>query len=136
MTVITQKYVRKSFPVDAIQVTSTNMEDIAEWCGGEIRYEDSSRPDGDKIKYVHVRVYRPMSDEQTKARVGNWVLYAGTGYKVYTDKAFKQCFQQEGESPKPTAPPIQATTEPAVDGLESDAAIQAAKEQPVMVSKQ
>lgn len=95
------QFTRKAFYVDAVQVTSSNIEKVAEWCGGEVR---EGRPDRDlqnameggkglvPEKYVHVRVYRPMNDRQTKAFVGDWVLYAGKGYKVYTNSAFQNSF--------------------------------------------
>lgn len=86
----TIKYVRKSFPVDAIDVTESNMEEIAEWCGGEIEVvEENNRV----IRYIYIDVHNPMTERQTKAFVGDWVLYAGTGFKVYPEKAFKKSFE-------------------------------------------
>lgn len=83
----TTRYVRKPFFIDAVQVTEANIADVAAWVEGDVR------TDSDKKKYVKVRVYRPMTDRQTKAYVGDWVLYAGTGYKVYTPKAFAESFE-------------------------------------------
>lgn len=82
----TTKYARNPFFVDAAQVTAENIHDVANWCSGEVR------TDGEKAKYIKVRVHRPANDRQTKAFPGDYVLYAGTGYKVYTAKAFKSSF--------------------------------------------
>lgn len=82
----TEKYARKPFIIDAVQVTEENLEKVAEWCMGEVVQADGRR-------YVKVRVHRPLNERQTKAFVGDWVLYAGTGYKVYTDKAFLGSFE-------------------------------------------
>jgi len=85
----TNKFARKPFYVDAVQVTSENMAEVAEWCQGDVITSDTP-PNGTHIK---VRVHRPLTERQTKAFVGDWVLYAGTGFKVYTDKAFEKSFE-------------------------------------------
>lgn len=84
----TIRYARKPFEIDAVQVTADNMYDVAKWVGGEVR------TDGDKAKFIKVRVHMPKNDRQTKAYAGDWVLYAGTGFKVYTEKAFKNSFDK------------------------------------------
>ena len=92
----TIRYARKPFYVDAVQVTAENMEEVAKWCQGEIRtFETAPSELGSrKNNYIKVRVHRPATERQTKAFVGDWVLYAGTGYKVYTPKAFDKDFVQ------------------------------------------
>lgn len=88
----TEKYARKPFYVDAIQVTLENVFEVAEWCQGDV----VDLLDGNDEKadaYIKVRVHRPLNERQTKAYVGDWVLYAGTGYKVYTKKAFEASFE-------------------------------------------
>lgn len=83
----TTRYSRKTFEVDAVQVTAENIAEVAKWCSGNVRSDKSGK------KYVKVRVQRPLEDRQTMAYVGDWVLYAGTGYKVYTPKAFLNAFE-------------------------------------------
>lgn len=78
------KYNRKSFPVDAIQVTSENMTEVAEWCKGTIN---------DEGVYISVDVKNPLTTKQTQAFVGDWVLKAPKGFKVYTDRAFSKNFE-------------------------------------------
>ena len=81
-----QRYARKPFYVEAIRVTRDNLEDVATWCHGDVQTDNWGR-------HVKVRVHRPLNDRQTKAYPGDWVLYAGTGFKVYTDKAFQKSFE-------------------------------------------
>lgn len=82
----TMQYIRKPFYIDAVKVTVDNIQEVAKWVNSEVRTDDSGQ-------YVKVRVHRPANDRQTKAYVGDRVLYAGTGYKVYTEKAFVQSFE-------------------------------------------
>lgn len=89
----TKKYARKPFVVDAVQVTAENLREVAAWCHGDVR--TTKKPEGAvEEKYIKVRVHHPLTERQTKAFVGDWVLYAGTGYKVYTAKAFESSFEE------------------------------------------
>jgi hypothetical protein len=83
----THKFARKPFYVDAVRVSEENIERVAEWCSGEIQTDDEG-------KHVKVKVHRPLTDRQTKAYIGDWVLFAGTGFKVYTPKAFDKSFEK------------------------------------------
>lgn len=86
----TNRFVRKPFFVDAVQVTRDNMYQVADWCFGTVVTKDDK--DEDITPYIQVRVLQPLREKQTKAYPTNWVLYAGRGYKIYTDKAFKASF--------------------------------------------
>lgn len=88
------KYVRKPLYVEVVQVTEENFEDAARWCMGQIR-EDADP------KHIHVRVLNPKGARQTQARVGDWILHTEVGYKVYTDKAFKENFDVVESDPEP-----------------------------------
>lgn len=83
----TEKYVRKPFDVDAVQVTAENMEEVAKWCKGKIETTEDT-----KLPFIRVDVPRVLTEKQTKAFVGDWVLYAGSGFKIYTNRAFKGVF--------------------------------------------
>lgn len=87
----TKQYTRKPFNVDAIQVTAENMADVAAWCMGEIR-QVTQKGTNRSTDYILVRVLRPLTPRQTQAFVGDWILYAGTGYKVYPNEAFLKNF--------------------------------------------
>jgi hypothetical protein len=87
----TEKFERVPFTIDAVQVTSENMEEVAKWCKGEVKTETFK---GRKATFIEVDVSRPMTERQKKAMVGDWVLFAGRGYKCYTNKAFNECFRR------------------------------------------
>lgn len=85
------KYTRKPFPVNAIQITADNMEEVAKAIGSEIRTDHHG------AKYVYVEVFKPLNDRQTKGYIGDWMLSANNGYKAYTDKAFQNSFDKVEE---------------------------------------
>ena len=106
-TTITTKYVRKPLFVDAVQVTEQNFADIARWCFGEISNIDESPVDRSADieptkQYIHVRVHNPKNVRQTKAFVGDWILYTERGYKVYTTKAFQANFDRVEDADQTT----------------------------------
>lgn len=84
----THKFARKPFYVDAVRVTTENVEDVAKWCNGELRRSTEG------ASFIKVRVNRPLTTRQTEAHVGDWVLYSANGYKVYTQKAFDKSFEK------------------------------------------
>lgn len=104
----TEKYLRRQFPVDAIQVTAENMGEVARWCKGEILTTDSQIARGlnkEPIKFIKVDVQNPMDERQTRAFVDDWVLFANNGFKVYTPRAFEKTFDPVfQEVPKEEAP--------------------------------
>lgn len=102
-TSITRKYVRKPLYVDAVQVTEQNFADIARWCFGEVGNIDETpvdmtKPMDPSKQYIHVRVHNPKNTRQTRAFVGDWILYTERGYKVYTTKAFQANFDLVDEA--------------------------------------
>jgi hypothetical protein len=97
-----KQYARKPFFVDAVQITADNMEEVALWCAGEIREEEPDHEGATPTKYVHVRVHRPLNERQSRGYIGDWVLYAGTGYKVYNNKAFNNSFDPSAGTEKVT----------------------------------
>lgn len=92
VAIATQKYVRKPFLADAIQVTAENMEELAQWCGGSIQTEKRGhgKPDA---RYIKVDVKSPLNDRQTKAYGDDWLVFSKGGFKVYTNRAFHACFE-------------------------------------------
>lgn len=97
MSVVPELYVRKPFEVEAVQVTEDNIGDVADWCDGELRST------AENISFVKVKVHRPLTTRQTRAFVGDWILYAGRGFKVYTTKAFEASFEKSDEDDGRTA---------------------------------
>lgn len=82
-----QKFQRKPFPVEGVRVTKENMQEVAEWCKGEVKVS------GKKTKYIFIATHRPMTDRQTQAYIGDWILFAERGYKIYTQNAFARNFE-------------------------------------------
>lgn len=105
MAVSTVKYVRKPLYVDAVRVTNENFEDVLAWCQGDLGGPDGvvtniDMPiDMDK-NFIRVRVHNPQTPRQTKAFVGDWILYTARGYKIYTEKAFFENFDKVPEAVK------------------------------------
>ena len=91
MSITTQQFLRKPLYVDAVRITGANFDEIAVWCQGEVQ-ADEVPGKGTTKKYIKVRVHNPKNARQTKAFVGDWLLYTERGYKVYTNKAFHASF--------------------------------------------
>jgi hypothetical protein len=87
----TAQYIRKPLYVQAVRVSKANFDEIVGWCQGEI-LTDEPQEGGAPKQYVKVRVHNPKNARQTKAFVGDWILYTERGYKVYTNKAFHASF--------------------------------------------
>lgn len=89
----TEKYTRKRFDIEAVQVTAENILEVAEWCQGTINNVNAH---GGKppTMFIHVKVHHPLTERQTKAYIGDWVLFAGKGFKCYTNRAFQDQFDK------------------------------------------
>lgn len=101
-TVSTSRYVRKPLYVDAVQVTADTFEDVAKWCMGDVIHNDgpeypTNAGEAPQDHHIRLRVHNPQSVRQTKAFVGDWILYTDRGYKIYTEKAFKDNFDKVSE---------------------------------------
>lgn len=98
----TQKHIRKPLYVDAVQVTTENFLEAAKWCTGDVHLiqgetpvQRNAIPSGfDPTEaFIKVRVNKPLNIRQTRAVIGDWILYTERGgYKVYTPKAFEASF--------------------------------------------
>lgn len=117
MTIKPTKHARKPFVVDAIQVTPENMAEVAEWCSGTLTNDDPKAGTDAEPLFIQVDVNRALNVRQTKAYPGDWVLnLVGSGFKVYTDKAFKKSFDPVKTMTKEQAenagirPPIEKKT--------------------------
>src|SRR5690606_9703597 len=63
----TAVYARKSFNVEAVQVTQENIEEVANWCGGQIKENRDGAP------YIKIDVKRALNERQRRA-------YLATGF--------------------------------------------------------
>lgn len=94
MTLDIKTFRRKPLFVDAVIVTAENMAEVASWCGGKVKTDDSDEPTKGQ-QYIKVKVKRPLNDRQTRAYIDDRVLKAGASFKVYTPKAFEVSFEEE-----------------------------------------
>lgn len=84
----THKFARKPFYVDAVRVSEANITEVAEWAESTVEVTEDGQ------RHVKVKVHRPLNERQCQAFIGDWVLFAGTGFKVYTPKAFDKSFEK------------------------------------------
>jgi hypothetical protein len=92
----TEKFQTVTRLVDAVQVTEENMADVSRWCKGKICTTDPKVAEqlGKPVQtWIQVNAQNPINEKQTQARVGDWILYANRGYKVYTNASFKRNFE-------------------------------------------
>ena len=99
MAITTIRYIRKPLFVDAVKITPDNFVEVAGWCQGEIRALETDKvitttKVDPSLCYIRVRVHNPKNPRQTQLRVGDWLLYTDRGYKVYTEKAFFNSFEE------------------------------------------
>jgi hypothetical protein len=100
MALKVEKYVRKPFAVDAVEVTEKNIYEVAKWCGGRVRRNPQRWGEHAGQKFIRVNVPNALSERQTMAYPGDWILSSNTGkngFKVYTPKAFENSFQKQAE---------------------------------------
>jgi hypothetical protein len=100
MLLHTHKFTRKPFAVEAVQVTNENIEEVAEWCQGQVRR--SAGPNGrNPQRYIKLRVPGALNTRQTQAYINDWVVQAQdeklAGFKVYKPKAFHNTFDEVKE---------------------------------------
>ncbi|QAU06776.1 hypothetical protein SEA_OLGASCLOVER_71 [Gordonia phage OlgasClover] len=108
----TQMFQRKPFQVEAVQITEENFEKVASWCGGSIatieeRGNTPNKP-GRVKRYIQVGVSRPMTRRQSEAYVGDWILYAPQGFKVYANRPFLKNFETVPQELFVTDEPVKA----------------------------
>lgn len=96
-------YRRKTFSVEAVQVTEDNLDAVANWTKGKVLANEATEGAPAKF-FVKVPVKRPLSERQSRAYIGDWVLKARSGFKVYTQRAFEGCFEPVKEYPSPMPP--------------------------------
>lgn len=95
--VINKTYRRKTFTVQAIQVSTDNLRGLAEWCGGRIGQEqDFLREPGVK-PFVEV-VIGVVNGRTKKARAypGDWItkLHDANNFRVYRNDSFVEAFEE------------------------------------------
>jgi hypothetical protein len=77
-------YVRKPFQVQAIEITTENIEVLAKQLGILERNEDGE---------LYIRLDRRIVPNIKRAMVGWYVTFVNDNYRVYNPKAFADQFQ-------------------------------------------
>lgn len=99
MTYINKLYSRKTFTVEAIQVTDQNMRALADWCGGRVTIYFPDQSEGYRSGQTCVEVVvGNVNGRVQKARAyhGDWVtcLVGTKNFKVYKNKSFREAFEE------------------------------------------
>lgn len=68
MKVKATRFMRKPFVSKGYEVTETNMDALAQWCGGSVIREEGRTP------FVRVPVSRSNNERQTRAYTGSWIV--------------------------------------------------------------
>lgn len=101
-TVEFKEYSRKSFKVQAVQITKENILEIARMARGEYRTTVEIKGWNRNKPQDHIFLPRNVrtSGNQAMAFVGDWFLMVGASYRFYSEKAFKGIFQPKPETMK------------------------------------
>lgn len=79
---------RKSFRIQAIEVKSDNMREVAEWCNGEFKAPEAPG------RRAFIAVPGPRGATIIRAYVGDYITRLTTvhSYRVYKAASFKEAF--------------------------------------------
>lgn len=122
--IINKTYRRKTFTVQAIQVTTDNMKGLADWCDGNviIYFPDTSRQSGDyRAGQTCVEVVIGVVNgrpQKARAYPGDWItkLLDADDFRVYRNKTFLEAFEEvRSEFVKREA--VRAVMESAIAGV-------------------
>lgn len=92
MTLLFTRHVRKPMFTNSIQVTKFNMGEVAQWCGGEVIPVYHHRVI--QSRYIKVPVINPGNVRQTQAFINDWVVEFNNTFKVFTDNALRNHFDE------------------------------------------
>lgn len=94
-----EKFVRRPFDVNAVQVTPQNAAEIAAWCGGKVGQSDYKLAgfDGVKLDTVLVPGNGPNEGRDVQARIGSWVVELDGKFRVLRKKQFHEMFAKKDE---------------------------------------
>jgi hypothetical protein len=85
-----QIWTKKSFDVQAAQVTEQDMETIAEWCGGRIYIQHN---EGEERQfYIQFTGIQHKEKKEIKAFVGDWITFVRDEFRLFHDTQFKRAY--------------------------------------------
>lgn len=89
----TEKFIRRPFEVNVVQVTPQNCTEIAQWCGGEVTTANYKLAGFvTKMDAVKVPGNGPNKDMMITARIGSYVVEHEGKFRVFRKKQFVEMF--------------------------------------------
>jgi hypothetical protein len=100
-----KQYQAKAFPVEAVQITNENIDQVARWCSGTVKTHDNHTYVAWGVAGVNPRM----------AFVGDWVClhkmgFFGQQFKAVPQSDFERYFEKQLEDPTPAVREILRTT--------------------------
>lgn len=92
-----KEYTRKPFSVNAVEVTLSNYEEVAEWCGGTIEMVNT-RLIGVQTKLPVVKIVEQGDKGRGKefvASLGCYVVELKGSFRVYKPTQFNDSFEEK-----------------------------------------
>lgn len=92
----TQKFARRQFALEAVQVTPTNMNEVARWCSGKVAPADYKMMGG-VHKMPEGCVLLPKqglkANKTYKVLIGHWITKHNGQFRTWTLEAFEASFE-------------------------------------------
>lgn len=92
-TMETQKYMRRPFAVEAVQVSPSNCDEIAKWCGGKIEQRPYKMLGFDGVMLPAIMVTE-SDGKVVQARIGSFVVGMNGKFRVMRKKQFHDMFEK------------------------------------------
>lgn len=89
-----QEYTRKTFTVEAVQVTPENIGEVATWCGGEVKTTYDPGYDENVTCVILQTSPSYLGEMSALAYPSDWITRIGDRYKVYNDNVFQRAFDK------------------------------------------
>lgn len=85
-------YLRKTFEVQAVEITEENIEEVAKHVG-DLRHKDDGTP--------YILVDRRLVPNVTRVYIGFWMTKMGENVRCYSKKIFREQFMAMSDDLKP-----------------------------------
>lgn len=99
-----QEFVRKPFPVKAVEIDFKNAYEVAEWCGGRVELKKTRLMGGAGKGEMDLPtvVFKGTGDNRDKeftAGLGDWIVELRGNFRVFKKAQFKATFEAVKEEP-------------------------------------
>lgn len=90
------KYDRKPFSVTAVELSFENLNEVAEWCKGEISTESTKiLGTSTMLPVVTIEGLGEARGKTFVARLGYFIVELNGSFRVYKPKQFKDTFERQ-----------------------------------------